>query len=421
MIRPVHRFCLAFIACFALARAAAAEAVMKAGDYVAIVGDSITEQRLYSLFMEEYLLMCQPVPRLQATQFGWSGETSWGFAARMANDMLRFQPTVATTCFGMNDGGYSPMTPEKIKRYRDGQTAIVQGFKKAGIRTIVVGSPGCVDADAFRNDPNAAIMYNTTLTEERDIAREVAQSEGVLFADVITPMIATMTKAKVKYGKGYHLAGADGIHPDQNGQLVMAYAFLKALGCDGDLGRIAVDLAAGKAEAAGGHKVLSCEGGTVELESARYPFCFFGDPAKPGSTRGVIEFFPFNEDLNRLTLVVEGVPPSGADVSWGKDTRHFTAEQLKQGINLAAEFLDNPFLEPFQKVEAQIRKQQEFETLLVKNLIHSTPEYKRMIPDESAALDKIVDSGIRRDKSLIAESSTAVAPVRHKLVIAATR
>ncbi len=333
--------------------------------------------------------------------------------------MLRFAPNVATTCFGMNDGGYSPMTPEKAKHYREGQTAIVQGFKKAGVRAIVVGSPGCVDADTFRKDPNAAIMYNTTLTEERNIAREVAQSEGVLFADVITPMIAAMTKAKAKYGKDYHLAGGDGVHPDQNGQLVMAYAFLKALGCDGDLGRISVDLSAGKADAAGGHKVLSCAGGTVELESTRYPFCFFGDPTKPNATRGVIEFFPFNEDLNRLTLVVDGAPATGADVAWGKETRHFTAEQLKQGINLAAEYLDNPFVEPFQKVEAQIRKQQEFETVLVKNLIHNTPDYKRLIPEEAAALDKIVESGIRRDKSLSAESYAAVAPVRHKLVITA--
>ncbi len=106
-------------------------------------------------------------------------------------------------------------------------------------------------------------------------------------------------------------------------------------------------------------------------------------------------------------------------MTWGKETRQFSAEHLKQGINLAAEFLENPFLEPFQKVESQIRKQQEYETALVKNLIHSTPEYKRMIPDEATALDKIVEAGIRRDKSLISESAAAVTPVRHKLVIEA--
>ena len=263
------RTALAGAIVFASIAAATAETALKSGDYVAIIGDSITEQKLYSLFMEDYLLMCQPASNLRTTQFGWGGETSWGFAGRMENDMLRFHPTAATTCFGMNDGGYRPMNPDTAAHYRDGQTSVVEKLKKGGVRLIVVGSPGCVDSDTFRNDPNMALMYNKTLSEERDIAREVAQAQGVLFADVITPMIEAMTKAKEKYGKSYHLAGPppDGIHPDKNGHLVMAYAFLKALGCDGDLGQISVDVSAGKADASGGHKVLSTSSTTARRRS----------------------------------------------------------------------------------------------------------------------------------------------------------
>jgi lysophospholipase L1-like esterase len=415
-----HRLALAAVLTFAWAASAHAELALKPSDYVAIIGDSITEQKLYSLYMEEYLLMCQPTSGLRTTQFGWGGETSWGFAGRMENDMLRFQPQVVTTCFGMNDGGYSPMSPDKADHYRQGQTSIVEQCKKANIRVIVVGSPGCVDSDTFRHDPNQALMYNKTLTEERDIAREVAEAQGVLFADVITPMIEAMTKAKSKYGKEYHLAGGDGVHPAPNGHLVMAYAFLKALGCDGDLGHIDVDLAGGKAEAAGGHKVLSYDKGTVEIESSRYPFCFSGDPTKPDATRGVIEFFPFNADLNRLTLKVTGVGDKGAKVTWGSADKTFTKDQLANGINLAAEFLDNPFSEPFRKVESQIRQQQEFETPLVKTLIHFTPTNERLLPDEKPALEKIVESGMNRDKVLAAESSAAVVPVKHKLTIEAS-
>src|SRR5688572_22211838 len=76
--------------------AAAATAGLKDGDYVGIIGDSITEQRQYSLFIEEYLLMCKPKADLRASQFGWGGETAPGFAARMANDVLPFGPAVAT-------------------------------------------------------------------------------------------------------------------------------------------------------------------------------------------------------------------------------------------------------------------------------------------------------------------------------------
>ena len=151
-------------------------------------------------------------------------------------------------------------------------------------------------------------------------------------------MIDVMTKAKAKYGKSYHLAGGDGVHPDRNGHLVMAYAFLKALGCSGDIGRITVDLKANQAEATAGHKIVSCRDGVVEIESTRYPFCFYGDPAQPSATRGVIEFLPFNQDLNRLTLVVKE-PAGRCKVTWGKSSKEFSAEQLSAGVNLAAEFV----------------------------------------------------------------------------------
>ncbi len=41
-----------------------------------------------------------------------------------------------------------------------------------------------------------------------------------------------------------------------NGHLVMAYAYLKGLGCDGNIGTITVDLDAKKAEATDGHKIV---------------------------------------------------------------------------------------------------------------------------------------------------------------------
>ncbi len=56
-----------------------ARAQLQKGDFVAIAGDSITEQKQYSVFIEDYLLMCKPQPDLRAIQLGWSGETAAGF------------------------------------------------------------------------------------------------------------------------------------------------------------------------------------------------------------------------------------------------------------------------------------------------------------------------------------------------------
>lgn len=401
-------------------RAAGAGQLQK-GDYVAVIGDSITEQRKYSVFIEDYLLMCQPARDLRSTQFGWSGETSWGYAARMDNDTLRFKPTAATTCFGMNDGGYGPPNPDRIRMYVENQTKIVEALKQAGARLIVVGSPGCVDVATFRNhNREAAETYNQTLAKERDIAREVAEKERVAFADVFDPMHSAMVAAEQKYGPGYHVAGGDGVHPDDNGHLIMAYAFLKGLGCTGEIGTITVDLADGRAGGTNGHKILSSANGAVEVESTRYPFCFFGDnPKDPHSTRGILEFVPFNQDLNRFILVVKGAKGGRVKVSWGNASKEFDAGELEKGINLAAEFLDNPFSEAFRRVEDQVRRKQELETPLVKAVINQAPRAEHAAPGEKDALERAINEGIECDKDLSTALTAAVLPVRHTIRIEA--
>jgi lysophospholipase L1-like esterase len=395
---------------------------LQEGDFVAICGDSITEERIYSVYIEDYLLMCQPAARLRTLQAGWDGEQAPGFQRRMEHDVLTLGPNVATTCYGMNDGGYSPMTAEKGKRYRDSQRAIVKTFKEHGVRFIVVGSPGCVDSNTFNKNPADAAMYNRTLAQMRDIAHDVAKEEGVVFANVYDPMIEVMAKTKAKYGESYHLAGVHGVHPDLNGHLVMAYAFLKALGCDGDIGTITVDMASGNAQATAGHKILSAMNGVIEVESSRYPFCFFGDPAKPKSTRGVIEFLPFNEELNRFILAAKNIDVDAeCEVTWGEAARQYTGADLAKGINLAADFLDNPFSGSFRRSEEVILKQQVFETTLTRRLLHNIPDYLRYVPDAKEDLDNVIEKLCQRAKEMAAASSASVVPIRHSIKIEITR
>jgi lysophospholipase L1-like esterase len=412
-------FVLSLTICFTPA-VDAAEPLLQPGDYVAIIGDSITQQKIYSVYIEDYLLMCQPIKNLRITQFGWDGQSANSYSYRMENDTFRFKPTVITTCYGMNDGGYRAMTPEIGEMYRKAQQQIVDMAKNKGVRKIIVGSSGCVDTVQFRAPVHApAAVYNQTLAALRDIAREVARSSDVVFADVYSPMYDAMVKGKAKYGPEYYVPGHDGFHPNPNGQLVMAYAFLKALGCSGDIGTFTVDMAKNQAEVTEGHKLLACNQGTVELESTRYPFCFFGDPKDPMGTSGMTEFIPFNSELNRLTLIVKDPPAENCKITWGNTSKNFTKAQLTAGINLAAEFIDNPFGEPFRKVEALVRQQQDYETPLVQNLINKLPEFKKMIPDESATLERIAAAAIQKDKELCDQAAAAVTPVRHKILIQA--
>ncbi len=393
---------------------------LRPGDDVAICGDSITEQRMYSVLIEDYLLMCQPVPVPQVQQFGWSGETIRGLLSRVKNDVLPFRPTVVTLCYGMNDGGYTTTNPKTVAAFANDTEATVQILKASGARLILVGSPGAVDTERFKTwfiakcSPDA---YNQTLYDLGQAAKAVAEREGAVWVDVHGPMLAAMAKAKARYGPDYPLA-VDGVHPPWNGQLVMAYAFLRALGCNGDIGTITLDARTGAAEASDGHQVLSAAGGRIEIESTRYPFCFVDDPKDPLSTRAVLDCVPFNEDLNRFRLVVHHAAAT-MKVTWGAASRVFTQAELESGINLAAVFLDNPFRDAFAAVDAAVKAQQAYETPAVKSMLHSLPDWRRFLPGQQSEYDDLQARVVAKDREMNLASRAALRPVRHVVEVTA--
>jgi len=402
--------------------ASAEDLVLKKGDRLAIIGDSITEQKLYSKFIETYLLACHPELDIQCFQFGWGGERAPGFASRMENDLVPWKPTVVTTCYGMNDGSYRAYDDGIGKTYADGMKQIIDRMKKAGA-TVVVGSPGVVDSFTWqRQNPDFDQVYNDNLKHLGQIAADLAKENNFPHADVFGAMEQTMIAAKAALGEEYPVAGGDGVHPGPNGHLIMAYAFLKALGLDGDLGTVTVDAASGKAEATDGHKVLGSKDGTVELESTRYPFCFDGDAKNPNGTASILPYSSFNQDLNRFTLKVTNLKTAEADVTFGATTKTFTRDQLSAGINLAAEFLDNPFVGPFQRVMNEVAQKENYETTMIKGFITNFRQLGGQFANDAEVQDAL--SVLRRkmteaDDAAYAKAKAAVEPVRYSLVVKA--
>ena len=217
---------------------------LKKGDRLAIIGDSITEQKMYSRMMETYLTVCVPELEVSVRQYGWSGEQAPGFLARMTNDCLQFNPTIATTCYGMNDHGYRTYEPAIGERYRKYTSAILDSFQQAGTR-VIQGSPGCVGKvpSWTKSDAYNLEQLNLNLCELRNIGIDLAQTRHIPFADVFWPMLTAQVTANQKYGTNFAVAGKDGVHPGWAGHTIMAYAFLKGLGLDGNLGVIEVNLA----------------------------------------------------------------------------------------------------------------------------------------------------------------------------------
>jgi lysophospholipase L1-like esterase len=399
---------------------ASADFLVQPNDVVGICGDSITQQHLYSAYMEDYLLMCQPTPGQKIVQFGWSGEQAPGFLARLGTDVFPFKPTLATTCYGMNDGHYAALTDDAANTYRKAQTDIVEALKKGGVRAIVLGSPKCVDSFYFKHPDCPAEVYNKTLGALADIDKDIAAKEGVVYADVYGITFDTMQKAKAKFGDAYEIAGGDGIHPSPNGHLVMAYAFLKALGCDGNIGTITVEYGLNQATGSPGQEIVSYKDGMVDVKSTRYPFCFSGtvDAKDSGSTAAITTVLPFNQDLNRYLLVVNGLTTPNAKVTWGGVTKQYAAADLAKGINLAAEFLVNPFVDQFNKVHAAVGAQENQETLLSQTFMHNLTDWKQnYFPGADAAFDQVIAAGMARHDAFYKAAADLVIPIEHTIKI----
>lgn len=405
--------------------------LLKKGDRLAICGDSITEQKKYSRIIEDYLTACMPQLEIKVRQFGWGGETAGGFLARMTNDCLRFKPTIATTCYGMNDHGYQPYKSSIGDTYRSNTLAIVEAFKAHGVR-VVLGSPGTIakipwwEAGKYQVDD-----LNQNLGLLRNIDVQIAGQENVGFADVYEPMLSAGIAARQKYGEKYELNGDDGIHPNWAGHTVMAYAFLKALGVNGEIANFALDLADNKLTVSAGHKLISTKDGAFTIRSWRYPFCS-GAPmgmaanwyptighdsvTNSDSIRSGMTLVPFDQELNRFILTVKNTKADKYRVTWGEQSRVFTSEQLAKGVNLAAEFDDNPFTTRFAMIDAAVDGKQAYETREIKNLFR-VPGDKVTMKQITEQTDKEFKDAEREHAALEEAIRAAYAPVTYTLTV----
>jgi lysophospholipase L1-like esterase len=407
--------------------------VLRRGDRLAICGDSITEQKMYSRIMEDYLTMCVPELNITVRQYGWSGERAPGFLARMTNDCLRFEPTIATTCYGMNDHEYSSYSDRIGETYRTNSELIIRTFKNWGVR-VILGSAGCVgQVPPWQQNRSYTVEeLNQNLAKLRNIDVELATAEHVGFADVYWDMMHGRSVALQKYGANYNVSGPDGVHPGWAGHTIMAYAFLKAMGLDGNLGTFTVDLKKETMKASSGHEVVAESMGEYQIKSSRYAFC----PCEPegAATRKYpvcgktdithddniesgMTLVPFNQDLNRLTLIAKGGNAPRYRVTWGSESKLFAAEQLERGINLSEEFPANPFSEAFAKVDAAVAAKQEFETKEMKTDFRPKGVQRPTIDEVNDQTEKVVKEDEKIHAQLAAAVRDAFVPVTHIIKI----
>jgi hypothetical protein len=109
--------------------------------------------------------------------------------------------------------------------------------------------------------------------------------------------------------------------------------------------------------------------------------------------------------------VVKGATAENYAVTWGDQTRDYSAAQLAAGVNLAEDFAVNPFSAAFAKVDAAVAEKQKYETRQIKELFHG--------PEGHADADATAALTEKARRPLADAIVTAFVPVTHTLSIQA--
>ncbi len=296
---------------------------------IVFYGDSITQQNLYSAYLETFLLSRFPEKKLAVFNFGWGGDTASGGNRRFARDVALVSPTLVFVNFGMNDGGYKAYDEATFRLYMEAQKALADTIRSAGAREVLfTTSP--ID-DVVRGDKG---VYNETLSRMARGVLALGGERQLPVIDLLHPMLDVQRAAKARQ-PSYTMI-PDAVHPDPVGHLVMAYLAMRQIEAPRTVGDIEVDGATVRPRGATVQNVTAKEGG-VEFD-LKLPFLPFYVPKE---ARPALEMVPLQEELNRFRLrarVPAGEPGLVLSVD-GRRAGTFTAEDLARGVDLA--LLDN--------------------------------------------------------------------------------
>jgi lysophospholipase L1-like esterase len=313
---------------------------LKNGDRVVFYGDSITDQRLYTTFVETYALTRFPDRQITFIHSGWGGDRvtgggGGGVNIRLSRDVVAFRPNVVTIMLGMNDGRYRAFDQQIFDIYANGYRQIVKRLKTdlPGVHiTAIQPSP----YDDVTRAPTFEGGYNAVLLRYSQFLKDLAASDGLMLADLNNPVTAMLERAKASDLDLSQKIIPDRVHPGAAGHLIMAESLLKAWGAPAVVANVSIDAPkrTWKAENAA---VSDIQFGQViswtETDRA-LPMPVDLDDSLMGLT---VRSSDFMDALNREMLQVNGLADGKYTLRIdGEEAGSFTAADLANGVNLAA-------------------------------------------------------------------------------------
>jgi lysophospholipase L1-like esterase len=396
---------------------------LKNGDEVLFYGDSITDQRMYTVVVETYVATRYPHLDVNFVNSGWGGDTVFGggggsIETRLTRDLYPYHPSIVTIMLGMNDGGYKAESESNDQKYFSGYRHLVESIHtnlpQAKILAIepspyddVTGPP------AF---PVAGdILYNEVL---RSFGKWIVTNASQLNVDTVdlnTPLVKTLMRAQELDPINANQIIPGHIHPSFGGHMVMAENILKAWQARAIVSAVTLRVAHGTAKVVSSQftSISGLSSGdslswTQLDESLPLPFRQWIDMWGGGTSVDLaIRSSDITAALNQQVLKVEGMPSGTYSLKIdGTSVGAFNNDQLATGVNLAV--LKTPATDQAMKVYQLANSHEEIHYDRWRNIDVPLAEYK--MPESTPAstvLDQL-DDAIAKKMREIAQ------PIPHK-------
>jgi len=376
---------------------------LKNGDRVVFYGDSITDQRLYTTFVETYVVTRFPHLHVWFVHSGVGGDrVTGGWAGpidlRLKRDVVAYKPTVVTIMLGMNDGSYRAWDDAIFKTYSTGYEHIIDSLKQAlpGLRiTVIQPSP----FDDVTRAPTFEGGYNAVLVRYGQFVKELGERDHLTVADLNSPVVAMLEKAKATDPETAQKIIPDRVHPGPGGHLIMAEGVLEAWKAPATVASVEIDAAAKRVAHTDNTKVTDFADGSnitwTETDDALPMPIDMSDKAMALA----VHSSDFVEALDQEPLKVTGLAgPRYSLTIDGEKVGDFTSQQLEEGVNLAV--LPTPMATQAAKVHELTLKHNDVHFARWRDVQVALQDYK--LSREAAAvsaLDKLEEEVVEQQRA----------------------
>ncbi len=210
------------------AKDAPKDLLLKAGDQIVCMGDSITAGGGYLRDMDAFFAQQYPDLKLpKIINAGVSGHKAENCVARFDKDVLQKKPALMTLNIGINDVWHrlgKPHDDKVLATYKENVGKMIDQAQAAGIKVVLL-APTVIKEEPQNEGQKRLALYVNAM-------RELSVEKKCGFVDLHQMFLDALAKKPADM-KGNWLTG-DGVHMKPLGNAIMAVAALRGMGVPDD-------------------------------------------------------------------------------------------------------------------------------------------------------------------------------------------